>query len=250
MGRCSVCGETKPLTFEHVPPEAAFNDWPAKIYPLGQWYLFQQGERARYHQQQRGSGYTSLCAVCNNERGGDWYVPEFLRWVRGAAQGIERSATELEEARAQGATARLSLTFKNVSPCLFLKQVTMMFLAINEPSFGDDFPELRDFVLDRSATGLGRRSRFFLHIHYDLFSLHTPRTPMFNIERGIARTACEILFPPFGYSLAIDDTVTQRDGEITTFATFEPDYRANTKVVLPVNEPYLPDITDISDLVE
>lgn len=249
LGRCAVCGDHCELTFEHVPPESAFNDWPARIYTLDQWWLFSQGEKSRYEHKQRGSGYTSICAQCNNERGGQWYVPEFLRWVKGGAIGIQRHAADIEKARDEQLAATLSLTVRNAAPALFLKQVAMMFLAINEPTFGDDFPELREFVLDRELTGLPSRYRVFLHIHYNLFSLHVGRTPMMNLQAPRVGIASEILYSPFGYTLTIDDTHTEREGEISGFAGLSADTRRDTKVVLPVNDPYLPDFTDIGDLI-
>ena len=31
-GKCCICGENKKLTFEHIPPRAAFNSFGIKLY--------------------------------------------------------------------------------------------------------------------------------------------------------------------------------------------------------------------------
>ena len=31
IGKCRLCGETKKLTFEHVPPETTFNNYSVHI---------------------------------------------------------------------------------------------------------------------------------------------------------------------------------------------------------------------------
>ena len=31
IGKCRLCGETKKLTFEHVPPETTFNNYSVYI---------------------------------------------------------------------------------------------------------------------------------------------------------------------------------------------------------------------------
>ena len=101
IGICMVCGWYGQLTFEHVPPQCAFNNSPARTYSLDQWMLFEAGEKARWENDQRGSGYSALCGTCNNERGGKWYVPELQQWVYLGAD-IVNNAREHPAARKAG----------------------------------------------------------------------------------------------------------------------------------------------------
>ena len=54
------------------------------MYSLEQWVILESGGPAQYRDQQRGSGYVTLCEECNNRRGGSWNVPDFCLWARTA----------------------------------------------------------------------------------------------------------------------------------------------------------------------
>ena len=85
FGKCAVCGKTGELTFEHIPPRAAFNSKPVKtvsgIEVLGNkekmpWDL----EGYRYKNNQKGNGYYNLCGSCNSYFG-KWYVPSYIKFT-------------------------------------------------------------------------------------------------------------------------------------------------------------------------
>jgi hypothetical protein len=69
-GTCRIWGLLRELTYEHVPPRCAFNPAPARMYSVEQWVIVESGGPAKYRDQQRGSGYVTLCDECNNRRGG------------------------------------------------------------------------------------------------------------------------------------------------------------------------------------
>lgn len=89
IGVCKICGSYGQLSFEHVPPEAAFNN--------GRYYYTAQMERIlklgdtdfdilsfsnKQHAQKKqgGIGFNSLCIKCNNTTG-LWYGNWFVEWV-------------------------------------------------------------------------------------------------------------------------------------------------------------------------
>ena len=81
-GICCICGKESDLTFEHIPPRAAFNHFNLKLYDF--WgYLTQN--KTRYQSLQNGAGRYSLCASCNN-RTGEWYGAAFAEFV---SQGMQ-----------------------------------------------------------------------------------------------------------------------------------------------------------------
>jgi len=85
-GKCALCGKECELTFEHIPPRAAFNWLPAK--PVSGYEITKNintipftTEGLKYSNQQKGMGKYSLCSSCNNKTGsmyGDAYL-EFAK---------------------------------------------------------------------------------------------------------------------------------------------------------------------------
>jgi hypothetical protein len=83
FGVCHLCGVNGKLSFEHVPPEAAFNDQrvlESDIHRLIGGDLIKELEKPTGKYNQRGAGKYTLCDRCNTSTGG-WYGG-FLRRVR------------------------------------------------------------------------------------------------------------------------------------------------------------------------
>lgn len=75
LGTCRICGTEDELSFEHVPPRAAFNNhriFEADIDALrtGKWSPGERIEDGKY--KQRGAGAHTLCGRCNSITG-HWY---------------------------------------------------------------------------------------------------------------------------------------------------------------------------------
>ena len=92
-GECCICGTFGELTFEHVPPRAAFNDrrvFEAKLDSLlgGQWKPGTPITKGRYVQ--RGVGRHSLCGKCNNDTG-TGYGQAYVDFARQAMILLDRS---------------------------------------------------------------------------------------------------------------------------------------------------------------
>jgi hypothetical protein len=96
-GECCICGYIGELTFEHVPPRAAYNDrrvFEAKMENLlgGEWIPGTAVTNGRYLQ--RGAGRYSLCGKCNNDTGA-WYGTPYVDFARQAMVILSRSKGEL-----------------------------------------------------------------------------------------------------------------------------------------------------------
>jgi hypothetical protein len=92
-GECCICGSIGKLTFEHVPPAAAFNDrrvFHAKIDELlgGKWTPGTPVTRGKYVQ--RGAGRHFLYGKCNNDTGA-WYGTAYIDFARKAMVLLHRS---------------------------------------------------------------------------------------------------------------------------------------------------------------
>jgi hypothetical protein len=86
-GICCVCGKQGKLSFEHLPPEKAFNDNAILLAKIE--VVRSGGHPDNYEEgagkQQRGSGKHTLCEPCNSSTG-NWYAPHYVDLAK---QGME-----------------------------------------------------------------------------------------------------------------------------------------------------------------
>jgi hypothetical protein len=134
-GTCHLCGQTGKLSFEHVPPEAAFNDQrvlEADIHRLiGSKDLI--GDLAnpkggRYNQ--RGAGKHTLCEPCNNNTGA-WYGTSYVSFVRAMYWLCEHVPPNV--------TVEVECTIR---PLDVFKQMLVMFCSASPPTFAQKHPRL------------------------------------------------------------------------------------------------------------
>jgi hypothetical protein len=85
-GKCRICGVVGPLSWEHVPPEAAYNNHRIVRATQEQMMRPVTWDGRRGTPQQRGGGGYTLCEPCNINTG-TWYGPEYAHW---AQQALER----------------------------------------------------------------------------------------------------------------------------------------------------------------
>jgi len=77
-GVCCICGQTGELSFEHVPPKAAYNKITVIEY---EWEQHVQNRKSKGRSRQGGAGAYTLCEQCNNNTG-PWYGDEYVKWAR------------------------------------------------------------------------------------------------------------------------------------------------------------------------
>ena len=148
-GRCHICGNVSKLTFEHIPPKSSGNNSPAKVIS-GEQVIPSDREPwdvsgLPYIQQQKGFGHYVLCEHCNNTTGS---------WYAGAFQSFYEQIPYLTADPIDPKQSLIELTFLNIYPLRVLKQIACMFLGICGPHLGDDYPEMREFVLSKESTNL------------------------------------------------------------------------------------------------
>jgi hypothetical protein len=247
LGRCRICGEHGKLTYEHIPPRAAYNSDPLQTYKLAQWWAKKAGEPARYESEQRGAGDYALCQPCNNNTGA-WYIPELTRLVEAGATVVRKLEDEMAKLGVTDRSDVVSVRMKLAGsyPARFTKQMVAMLLAINDPSLGDDHPELRAFVHDRDAQ-LPEKYRLYLSI----FDRDVARSAgRYTALRGAdtssphAFDATELSYPPYTYVLTIDEQPEEeRLGAVTRLAAYGYGERVpEVELNLPLNWTLLPDL--------
>jgi hypothetical protein len=132
-GECCICDYVGKLSFEHVPPKAAFNDrgvFQAHIDDLldGKWLPGQPLARAKLVR--RGAGRHSICAKCNNDTGA-WYGQAYVDFTRRAMALLVRS------------NGKMSLAYPyGIFPLRVLKQIVVMFFSACGPGLKRAHPEL------------------------------------------------------------------------------------------------------------
>ena len=210
LGTCHVCGAYGPLTFEHVPPRAAYNNAPVIQATFEAMFDAAPGAPIKGPVRQRGAGAFTLCAPCNNTTG-HRYGPQFALWSQQGMQILVHS---------RGAPT-LVYPFHTM-PLKVLKQIATMFFAINNDQFQAVNPDLVRFVLNGTARFLDPRYRFFVYFapmaRFRQFGLSA------QMSFGSGRDpiiASEISFPPFGYVMTIDSPPPdKRLCEISHFSAY------------------------------
>jgi hypothetical protein len=227
FGICHICGTYGKLSFEHVPPRAAFNDRRILHVAFEKIITIENFDRIDGKIQQRGAGAYTLCGSCNNDTG-RWYGGAFAGWAHQAMRIIIDTR------------GRPSLRYPfNLFPLRVLKQVICMFFSVNGPRFQQVQPELVRFVLDRYSKSIPNNLRVYAFYTY---SNRSRAAGMSGIVRGLGTTRSsvhvfsEITFPPFGFALASTRHLPPEANfcDITEFSQFEyRDWRWGVTMKLP-----------------
>nr|AGM16423.1 hypothetical protein [uncultured bacterium] len=227
FGFCKLCGREGPLTFDHVPPRAAFNDGNFYSVPDEEMYDWAPNEEFKGKLKQGGVGFYSLCAKCNNDTG-SWYGRDFTWWCRDAAHILV------------AAKGRPSLYYpQKFFPLRIIKQVITMFLSMNEVNLREGEPELARFVLNREERYLNPKYRIFAYYNYQ----GHPRFKSYSViwDNGVLSRLSEIAFPPIGYVLTFNSPPPDlRQTEITYFSAYGYNDWKEIAMRFPVLETHLP----------
>lgn len=121
-GTCHICGKNCKLTFEHIPPQKAFNWHRAKIYNGYGALSKSQGGPARYTNSQQGMGKYSLCRDCNNKTG-SWYAEAYCRFAMDVVH-----SRKMNKPLSHGDV--VTYRFKDIPPLQIVKQIVAMFCSL------------------------------------------------------------------------------------------------------------------------
>ncbi len=217
-GPCHLCGRVGPLSFEHIPPRKAYNDYPAVLHEYEQ---LESEYGTRYLPDGRG-GHT-LCERCNNDTGGA-YGTGFVEWSK---LGFDRLAA------VQG---RRSANYHGeIAPLHVIKQVATIFFSVNGPGFQKQHPELARFVLDKERTGLPPRYRFHVFWYGGGGLRQSGVSAAMDLRRDRLSVLTEFVHPPFGYVLRFEHgLLDQRPEDISDFANYGYGERIQFNRRLPV----------------
>ncbi len=228
FGTCHLCGSVGKLSFEHVPPESAFNDRRILRTTFNKVVGAESLDNLSGRVQQRGAGAFTLCEKCNSDTG-SWYAPAYAAWALQAMRILI------------GTTERPTLIYPyNLFPLRVLKQIVCMFFSANSPSFHIRHPELVRFVLNKELSIFPAHIRIYA---FYTFSDRSRSAGLTGMVRGLGTSSSstlmfsEITFRPFGFIMTVDNSPPPLNGscEISGFSRFGyNDWRDAISMKLPV----------------
>jgi hypothetical protein len=210
-GKCLLCGKNGKLSFEHVPPRAAFNDKP--IYIQTSDHLVNEdshffGKRMKSN---KGFGSYTLCESCNTLTG-DWYARDFVEFVH---QGMEIISKMQPQPFITG--------IYHIKPLNVLKQILTMFLSADKGGYLQSLSELTSFILNRHSMKLPSALKVFLYSNLSPTKRMMGYSISYHPSLGVQKWS-EINFKPFGYLLAEDSNPAHQDMlDISNFSSYEYD---------------------------
>ena len=219
IGACHVCARVGRLSWEHVPPEAAFNDRPV-IGIDGDRAIkdYRKVGRPRGPVEQRGAGGYTLCRRCNSNTG-SWYGAALVEWCRQAGAVLEEV----------GHAPALAYPYY-FYPLRVIKEIAAMFFSVNDVQFRNGHheeirrrgPELAQFVLNPERRDVPKPFRLFTYFVGTMPGRGIGWSR--KIVDGREWDLTEITFPPLGYVMTAGTDAPHPDQEeITSFGSFRYD---------------------------
>ncbi|WP_237212999.1 hypothetical protein [Falsiroseomonas oryziterrae] len=231
FGECHLCGTHGKLSFEHVPPEAAFNDRKVLLHSIEK--LISADDIAAAMEdtsgtqiKQRGMGAYTLCERCNNTTG-SWYGSAYVE--------LAHAAMPLAfDPRSRGGV----FVVASIRPLNVLKQILTMFCSANAPRFAATRDGLRRFLLNREARAVPGGVRVYLGLVDGENSRVLRQAGLTGrLTLGAANPillVSEIVFPPFALIMTVDSEFDDpRLVEISVpFGRFDYDQKAEVPLLL------------------
>jgi hypothetical protein len=123
-----------------------------------------------------------------------------------------------------------------VFPLRIAKQILTMFCSVRGPELATQHPDVQDFLLDKTRSGMPAGLR--LYVHYALGTVHRYHSQVFHIDTDTSHVTpmSEFVWPPFGYLLTYGEpSPDPRPVEVTSYAN----YGFNDKLVVDMSLPLL-----------
>ena len=194
-GFCGICGKFGPLTYEHVPPRAAFNEGKFIVVPNEIIHNVGSKKIPKGPIFQGGIGFHALCGKCNNLTG-HRYGADFVQFAYQAISILQR------------AKFKPTLIYPyHICPLRVIKQIITMFLAVNHSNpFRKVYPELVKFVMNRDEKYLDPKYQLYIYYNHEGNTRYLGFSVIGDFEKNIKPIQMtEIAYPPFGFVLTLND---------------------------------------------
>lgn len=218
-GKCRLCGQKSELTFEHTPPEGAFNSSPVFFQDYENLFdttSYLYGKRKRSN---KGAGGLNLCADCNNKTG-SWYAKDYIKFAKIGAYVMTHHVYANHFITAE----------YSIKPLNVFKQILTMFIALDSGDFLIKQPNLKRFLLEKENRNFTDKIEIFMYL---TSSINLRNALSFTNMDGYFRTHGEISYRPFGFHISIDSPPINRPFlSITHFKEFS--YNQEVDLLLPL----------------
>jgi hypothetical protein len=246
IGICSLCLERRQLSFEHVPPKRAFNNYPAVAHTLFGLNLGDRGKKPPpLLNGPGGLGRKSLCISCNGSTA-TWYGDAYADWTTQCL----RYAPRVQDA------SELVLPF-TIQPLNILKQIITMSVAVaNHKVSWPQIDALRHFVLSRQAMSLPQHVIVRAYFNPIDPARKNPQLTQNRLSESCAvldtRSGtsvfvfAEIAFPPMGYVVYFTNSndIVSEDFEslcdIRRFSLYPYSRKTSLFLNMPTRHPFGP----------
>lgn len=234
FGQCHICGRNGYLSFEHVPPQKAFNN--QKVFTSKGTDYFGREQLLPWdptgiktHQHQGGMGEHTLCEKCNSDTGG-WYGGAFVDFVHKGVRSFINKPIKNKDI--------IEVRFSDIRPLNIIKQIITMFFSVNSSSYSSFHPGLKDFVLFKNKKYIDPyRYKIQIFIHIGDMARHVGVAGVIDLAKQTTHVFTEISWPPFGYIISFDSKTPQNYCDITYFANhFTLEEKRNIVLKIPVLE--------------
>ncbi|MGA1870589.1 MAG: hypothetical protein ACMUJM_18800 [bacterium] len=224
VGTCHICGTNGQLSYEHVPPEKAFNNRKLVKVGIEKMFSITSTSLPKGKFSQKGMGAYTLCPQCNNNTG-SWYANKFIDWCNQCMEILIKTKS-----------APSLIYIQYMYPLEILKQIAAMFFSCERDRFHLFNQDLVRFVLNKHQRELPEFYRFF--IAYNASGLYKIISTVGLLDLGNRKRSIfsEIAFPPFVYVMTThgDMPPDKRLYEITYFKNYVFNYPKAMEVKLPV----------------
>ena len=211
VGTCNICGERTKLSFEHVPPRAAFNDRPVVQGNIEELIKNEADlDDISGRTNQRGAGGYTLCEKCNSSTGA-LYGTAYVDWIYQVARVLLLS---------KGGPSLYYLY--RIFPLRVIKQIVCMFFSANGEKSREAQQDLVRFVLNKD--------RSFLEPHIRIYCFHSPTarsrqsgvSGVLDLKTHSQRIISEVIFPPMGYVMSLNRiSPDEKLFDITFFSRYQ-----------------------------
>ncbi len=220
-GTCCICGQETNLTFEHIPPKAAFNHFNLRMYDFFGYLLH---NNSRYKPAQNGAGKFSLCSSCNNLTG-EWYGAAYAEF---ASQGMSYFHRQ-----SQGI---LEVPY-TIYPLRVLKQIISCFASVNGPLWCQHNPAIKKFLLDPYERNFPPEIDIRMYMQEKGRIKHDGIAGQMNVQ-GERFVGSEWGYPPFSYICVCDKSYTNFHVldelyPVLNFLQYDYDDRATVYISIP-----------------
>jgi hypothetical protein len=224
LGVCRICLQYGELSFEHVPPESAFNGTRVLQHTMDDWLKSHGTLSSGGRISQRGIGDYTLCPSCNSKTGG-WYGNEYARWAEAGLHVLPRVPSGAE----------LAFNLSYAYPLRFLKQAVAMFFSVNGPEVEKAQPDLVRFVLDKNRRSLQTGFNVFVRLYRGPLARCSGLSAVVKIGSE-HRFLSEIAYPPFSIVFSPSSRSDSMIGCISHFGDFGYDERRSVTIATGCGE--------------